>query len=405
MRKNSVWMISIFALLVFLVALPLATQTASGSNGAADPNGAVRLLAVNVGKADALLVFVQGKTYLIDTGTARSWGALRGALESMGIQRLDGVFLTHTDKDHMGGMASLASSSVTVDAWYASAMYTDIKKEKHPALLAAASRSAQVQWLKAGDEVAVSDTARFLVLGPITLDPAIENNNSLVMRLTTPQGDMLLAGDMEFAEEKALMDADSISPCEVLKVSHHGENDSTSIAFAMKVSPQVAVISTNSLEESDTPHKTVLAALKQAGAQIAVTQNAKGGVLVTLADKKAKAELVEFANQPMVKNTVQLTGMALSHETLSLSNTGSEEVSLAGWYVYSTRGEEIYFFPDDAQIGPGETKVLGTQATAVSVDFLWADKNVWHSKKKDEALLYDPYGRIVSRLSNGLTQE
>lgn len=35
------------------------------------------------------------------------------------------------------------------------------------------------------------------MLGPLTQDDEQENNNSLVLRLTTPQGDHALTGDME----------------------------------------------------------------------------------------------------------------------------------------------------------------------------------------------------------------
>ena len=36
----------------------------------------VEMLAINVGKADALLITLGGYRYLVDTGTAESWGKL-----------------------------------------------------------------------------------------------------------------------------------------------------------------------------------------------------------------------------------------------------------------------------------------------------------------------------------------
>jgi competence protein ComEC len=284
-------------------------------------------------------------------------------------------------------------------------MYTDIKADKHPALLAAAQRGTKPVWLKAGDRVAVSETSAFQVLGPITFDELSENNNSLVMVLVTPHGNMLLAGDMEFAEEKAVMAAKNIPKCAVLKVSHHGEDDSTSPEFARLVSPQVAVISTNSVEEPDTPYPTVIAALGQAGAKIVVTQEAKGGVKVTLRDGNASAELVDFENLPGMNKAVRLAGLDHEEDVLTISNTGRETVSLAGWYVFSVKGEEIFFFPEGAQIAPGASVRLGSEKTDSDCDWRFPDKNVWSDKKKDEAVLYDEYGRVVSRLGNGLTEE
>ena len=404
MRVKKVWTIAVIALLALAAAVPLAVNREPKARAEQEESG-VKLLAVNVGKADSLLLWTEGKVYLIDTGTVQSWGALRAALDALHITRLDGVFLTHTDKDHMGGMEQLSKSNIAVEAWYGSAMYTGVKPDKHPLPLAAARRGLQPIWLKAGDRVAVSETSVFKVLGPITLDEENENNNSLVMRLETSHGSILLTGDMELAEESALMAAGSFTQSEVLKVSHHGEDDATSASFVKLVSPQVAVISTNSVEEPDTPHSTVLFSLRRAGAEIAVTQDAKGGMLVTLRDGKAEVEAVEWKNLPGVSSAIRLTGLDTIQDVLTISNAGSEAVPLKGWYVFSPRGEEIFFFPENAALAPGATARLGSQTTPGACDWRFDDKNVWHNKKKDEAVLYDPYGRPVARIGNGLTEE
>lgn len=58
------------------------------------------LLAINVGKADALLLSCGDDVWLIDTGTEENWGRLSAALRSLNVARLTGVILTHTDGDH-----------------------------------------------------------------------------------------------------------------------------------------------------------------------------------------------------------------------------------------------------------------------------------------------------------------
>ena len=405
MKRIKVWIIAIIAALALAAAVPYALGRSGAAKAQKIDDSVVRLLAVNVGKADSLLVFAEGKTYLIDTGTVQSWGSLKTAIDVMGITKLDGVFLTHTDKDHMGGMEMLSKSNIQVDAWYGSAMYTGIKPEKHPLPLAAQRRSMQPIWLKAGDMVSVSATSSFTVLGPITLDSEVENNNSLVMVLKTPQGNIFLAGDMESGEESAIVAAGGIPRSQILKVSHHGEDDTTSLSFVQHVAPQIALISTNSQEEPDTPHPSVLATLKRAGARIAVTQNAKGGMMVTLLNGNASVEAVEWVNIPEISHGLQLTGVDAEQDAVTLVNAGKEAISLAGWYVFSTRGDEIFFFPDGALLAPGATAKLGSSQTSGACDWRFDDKNVWHNKKKDEAVLYDPYGRVVDRLDNGLTEE
>ena len=95
--------------------------------GCARSEGETALVSINVGKADCHLLYVGESLYMIDTGTVESWGMVSRALTILGIKHLDGVILTHTDKDHAGGIQALASSSVAVDAWYSSRYYTDVK--------------------------------------------------------------------------------------------------------------------------------------------------------------------------------------------------------------------------------------------------------------------------------------
>lgn len=353
------------------------------------------LLSINVGKADCHLLTWEGRCWMIDTGAAESWGAVSAALMANGITHLDGVVLTHTDKDHAGGLPALASSSVAVDAWYASAYYCEVKKEeKHPAVMAAAQRGQTVTWLKAGDSLPFG-SGRLTVLGPTRLDAEKENNNSVVLLAEAAGGSILLAGDMEQPEEEALLLSGVLQPVTVLKVGHHGEGDATSEAFALAVKPQVAVISTNSVAEPDTPSNRVMKLLRRVGAQIALTETAAGGVLVEVEAGKPAASLVSWTYPEEVR-TVALTALDPLADVLTLENTGTEAVDLSGWFVRSERGGELFVFPAGASIGPGAALTLSTLATPVPGDYVWADNNVWHNSKDDPAFLYDAWGREIS---------
>ena len=131
-------------------------------------------------------------------------------------------------------------------------------------------------------------------MSPLSQDDEEENNNSLVLRLTTPQGDMLLTGDMELQEESELIEAGLISQAAVLKVAHHGNEDATSWQFVLLARPQWAVISTSSVEKPETPSSKVLSRLKDVKANVAVTQDAEVGILVTLRDGQAGAEAINW---------------------------------------------------------------------------------------------------------------
>ena len=254
----------------------------------------VQALFINVGKADAALFLLGDQRFLVDTGTKGSYDQLERVLTAYGVTQLSGVVITHTDKDHVGGLKKLLKSDIAVDRVYAGTLHSEKSLEDHPVYEAAEKYDAPLTWLSAGETVALADGCAFHVLGPLSQDDEEENNNSLVLRLTTPQGDMLLTGDMELQEESELIEAGLISQAAVLKVAHHGNEDATSWQFVLLARPQWAVISTSSVEKPETPSSKVLSRLYDVKAGVAVTQDAEVGILVTLRDGQAGAEAINW---------------------------------------------------------------------------------------------------------------
>ncbi|MEG0768160.1 MAG: MBL fold metallo-hydrolase, partial [Clostridia bacterium] len=349
---------------------------------AEDARQVVRLVAINVGKADCLLLELGDARYLIDTGTVQSWGSMRAVLAERGVTRLNGVFLTHTDKDHGGGMIDLAQSAIEVDVWYAPRMFADKKMEKHQAVQAARLRGKEVVWLEAGQTLSLSEGMTLDVLSPRVLDEVNENNNSLVMRLQTPEGSMLLTGDMEYDAERVLLASDVPLASDVLKVGHHGENDATSLSFARAVAPKLAVISTNSQEEPDTPDPAIVGMLQTISAQVRITQEAPGGLEVTMAQGVPTVRLLTEKAWP-AKANVSIAQVQAGMDTITLQNESQDTVALAGWYLYSSTGDERFDFPAQASLAPGATIQIGSQSTETQVDLRWPDKKVIHRKKTD----------------------
>lgn len=249
---------------------------------------ALSLYAINVGKADSLLLRSGSTAYLIDTGTEDSYPALEKALQAEGITHLDGVILTHTHKDHTGGLEYLLDSDIEIDQVYASGYYNK-KEKKHPAVVALKGTGRDVVYLLSGDSLPL-DGGTLEVLGPLEADPEKENNNSLVLLATGGGGTMLLAGDMEFPEEQSLMQAGLISHADVLKVGNHGNPDATGNDFLEAVSPKAAVFSTDTNEEPDTPAIRIVTWMKQHGVEIYQTQETESGVLITLQNGEIAAE-------------------------------------------------------------------------------------------------------------------
>lgn len=378
----------------------LAVETLSYDEAAARVRAdgdAVVLFAANVGKADALALRVGDWIGLVDTGYTWARGRVVKGLTLLGADTgspLDAVFLTHTDDDHAGGLRWLSAGAAK--SWYAPAMYTGVKADKHPLTKAVGDA---VQWLRRGDALPLGDTGATLrVLAPASQYEDKDDNNSLVMMLESDQGKILLTGDMELPEEAELLGQGDDLKCDVLKVPNHADDDTVSAEFANACAAAIAVVSTSSEEKPETPDPGVVRRLEAAGSRVVVTEDGPLGVLVTLKGGVATVNYVDFG-------APELTGVTIievdaSDDRIVLKNDSDSAVDLGGCTLFSDRGQEIFAFPDGASVAPGATLTVGTNSTEGSYDLLWDDKKVVNKKKEDNVCLYDAWGRLVDWKGN-----
>lgn len=275
-------------LLISILALSLLF---TGCTGESAGENEMSLLAINVRKADALLLRCGTSAYLIDTGTKKSADDMLAVLRGEGITRLNGVILTHTHADHVGGLKALLESGIEIENIYTSKYYV-LKKEdgKHPVDKAIKKKDYEVTYLAAGDTLPL-DGGKLTVVGPLEKNEEAENCNSLVLLAEGGGGSILLTGDMEFPEEASLLDAGLIPHADVLKIANHGESDATSDALVAAVSPSLAVISTNTVDEPDTPDPRVMRLLSGANIPVLITQDSEKGILVILRNGEIITEI------------------------------------------------------------------------------------------------------------------
>lgn len=274
----------------FIILMLILTMLFSCSCAETNMESELSLLAINVGKADALLLRSGNSAWLIDTGTKKSAESLIRVLQNEGVTRLTGVVLTHTHADHVGGLKALLNSGIIIEGIYAPKYYV-LKKEdgKHPVEKAIKKKDYEITWLSGGDELPL-DGGKLTVLGPLELNEEVENCNSLVLLAEGGGGSILLTGDMEFPEEDSLLKAGVIPQADVLKIGNHGEGDATSRQLVITVQPKLAVISTDSNEEPDTPDPRVIRLLNDQEIKYVITQNSENGVLITLKNGEISTE-------------------------------------------------------------------------------------------------------------------
>lgn len=348
----------------------------------------VSVLFINAGKADSILVQVNDKAYLIDTGEKESVPAIYRALENRGIHTLEGVFLTHKHSDHIGGLAGVSQRYKIGTVYSAEISQNEESGENKIDTLVQSLDLSQTK-LSAGDKVEITDGVAFEVLGPITYNAKDDNDNSLVLRLTVNGKTFLFTGDMQFAEEKTLLMEGVDLKADVLKVGNHGNPDATSGDFAKAVSPELTIISTDTSVDTDSANERVQNLFSES--QIYITQDFKVGIDVTV--DKTGALKVSDSSMQEAKADVSIIDVSKKQQTITLKNNGSD-IDLTGFFIYSTRGAEVFNFPEGSILKAGQSITIS--CTENAGDYFWNEQKVWSNKKEDTAILYDKYGNKLA---------
>jgi len=350
----------------------------------------VSVLFINVGCGDAALVRIDGLFYLIDTGEKAAAPALYRGLALLDVHRIEAVFLTHTHSDHIGGMEAL-SRRFDVGALYSAEISEDKKNGQNKIEELAEELNLPHTKLEAGNSIPVAQDVSFEVLGPLVCNEKDDNDNSLVLRLRINGRTLLFAGDMQFEEEATLLSAGIDLKADVLKVGNHGNPDATSGQFAGAVSPEIAVISTDTSEDADSANARVISAL--GSAHVYVTEDYACGVLLNV---HADGEMA-ISNPEPEKATadIRILNIDFDAQTVTIANESDTDADLSGYFIFSEKGSEVFIFPQGSHIGSGQT--LTVACIGGSGDYIWNDTNVWNGKKGDTAVLYDCFGNETSR--------
>jgi competence protein ComEC len=221
-----------------------------------------RVVALDVGQGDAVLVQGARGALLVDGGTALPGGGDLGravvvpALAALGVRRLDVVAASHADLDHRGGLASVIGGVAVGELWLPHGGVADPGFASVVAL--ARERGVLVRERGAGDPVAaVGDLAVESLWPPRDEgETRSDNDRSLVLRVVVAGTRVLLTGDLEAGAEAALA-ARADLRAEVLKLAHHGSRTSSTPAFLRAVGAEVAIASAPCLGRFRMPHPEV----------------------------------------------------------------------------------------------------------------------------------------------------
>lgn len=221
---------------------------------------------IDVGQGDAIFIASHDKRMLIDAGTNASGAMLVEYLEDQGVEYLDYVIGTHPHADHIGGMDDIINAfEIGTVIMPEAAANTRTFEE---VLDAIERKDLRITKPSVGNRYDLSEDAAFTVIAPGGSDEANLNNHSVGVRLTCGDKAFIFCGDAEKQSERQIISLGRTLSADVLKVSHHGSNTSSTQEFLDAVNPAAAVICVGAGNTYGHPSDEVLDRLKAMGVQI-----------------------------------------------------------------------------------------------------------------------------------------
>jgi len=234
---------------------------------------------IDVGQGDCILIQVNNKNLLIDSGTTDSKQKLIRYLKNNNITKLDYVVATHPHEDHIGGMSSIIKT-FDIGEFYApkaiasSQTFVDMVR-------ALRNKNLKIKIAKPNMYLDLGPDTSCVMLSPNSTTYENTNDYSCVIKVSYKNSTYLFTGDTEQLAEQELIDNGYNLKAQVLKVAHHGSKTSTSQNFLNEVSPKIAVISCGAYNTYGHPNKETLDKLKGINSIIYRTDIDKNIVLIS----------------------------------------------------------------------------------------------------------------------------
>ena len=262
-----------------LLALPLLGPAS------APAGDAVRVRFFDVGQGTAVLVSHRARHLLYDTGPGYPGRApiaertLRPSLLAEHSGRLDFLIISHPDRDHDGGEASIsaiappritlrgrAPSAPLESDMPAALRAPDLRGRAPSAPLEAGTRDEAL--CRSGALYRLGPALRLRILSSARLGDS-DNNASCVLAVEAFGRRLLFPGDVDRDRERALVAfwGDGLR-ADVLMAGHHGSATSSSRLWLKHVRPRYVVVSAARDNRFGHPAPAVLAAVRSVGAQL-----------------------------------------------------------------------------------------------------------------------------------------
>ena len=235
--------------------------------------GSFDFTVLKAGQADAIFMQTENHSIILDCGEKDDGDELVELLQEKGISNVDYIFITHFDKDHVGGfpevMDNVTASNIIVPN------YEGNNDEYEEYLKTVRDKELQITSLTEDTSFTLDDVV-FEVSVPKKQSYAEGDNDfSLVISVTHGENTFLFTGDAE-ADRLTEVIATFGRQYDFLKVPHHGKYNKNTKRFITTIKPTYSVICDS--EKNPAEDETV-SILEFVGSEIYSTRNGNISVL------------------------------------------------------------------------------------------------------------------------------
>lgn len=243
---------------------------------------------LDIGQGDCFyLADGEGGHYLVDGGSSDKKEVetyqIIPFLKHRGVGRLDAVFITHSDADHINGICAMlekyGETGIEIGCLFLPDVAEECRDENYWKLQALAeSRGVPVRPLHAGESLGSGKLMLTCLHPQESYVNSDANAGSTVLFLTYENFSALFTGDLEGEGEELVTERlshmgsgeSTVLPQRVtlLKAAHHGSKNSTKEEFLAVVNPRITLISAGKDNSYGHPHRETLDRLGERGCLI-----------------------------------------------------------------------------------------------------------------------------------------
>jgi competence protein ComEC len=202
------------------------------------------------------------------------------------------LILTHLHYDHIGGIESVLQN-FKIKKIIDNGTKEDNSLVRNMEKLITENKIPRIK-LFSGDYIEGYGNIRLFILNPDKNDSLItnEHSKSIVVKLKYENTEVLFIGDLNVQGDYLMTNTyGDFLKSDILKVSHHGSKNASSIPFLLKCRPDYAVISCGKDNVFGHPSELVLTKLDMLGSKILRTD--KDGAVIFESDGE-KPEIVKW---------------------------------------------------------------------------------------------------------------